>query len=112
MQAINYLVIGVMLLTIGLFIFLVYFSFTIFYLEKVRYFVKNKKIMRKRQPKKYRVKIEKLLKGYQLVIGSILILLLLIIGMILKVEIYVNQLLQSNYDQKQLEKKLRRKINC
>lgn len=41
MQAINYLVIGLMLLTIGLFIFLVYFSFTIFYLEKVTYSVKN-----------------------------------------------------------------------
>lgn len=52
------------------------------------------------------MKIEKLLKGDQLVIGLILILLLLITGMILKVEIHVNRLLQSNYDQKQLEKKI------
>ncbi|MHC5229059.1 hypothetical protein ACYSNW_12320 [Enterococcus sp. LJL99] len=113
MLNINYLITGVMILIMGLFIYLLYFSFNIFYLEKVKYPIKNKKrLVKKRQFKQYRARTEKILRGSQLIIGLTLFLLLLITFIILKVESHSNQLLQSNYnvlnEQKKLEKKIKK----
>lgn len=111
MLTINYLLIGTILVTMSLFIYLLYFSFNIFYFKKVPDSVKNKKRpINKRKTKQYRIRTEKILNRYQLIIGLILLLLLLITFIILKVELYSNQLSQSYYNvlnnQKQLEKKV------
>ena len=112
MQNINYLIVGILLLTIGLFFYLLYCSINIFYLRKKAFPLTHKnKMIRKKQLKKYRVKLEGILKIYQIVVGFILILLLLIILIILKVEVQSNQLVQSNYEAVTNQRELEKKVN-
>lgn len=111
MLTINYFVIAIMLLTISLLIYLLYFSFNSFHLSKPNQSVKRKKrSLRKRRAKQHRVRIEKMIKGIQLIIGLALTVVLLLTFIILKVESQSNQLLQSNYNVLNNQVKLEKKI--